>query len=241
MKILIATPAHGGMITTRYLASFIETTGTVNGKGHRISWTSIEDGNVGQARNKAADIALENKFDKLLFIDSDVVWKAEQVMMLLESDKEIVGGTYPNRGFPIRLVFNALPDERDLFQDTKRTVQDFLNFKNKYAGQNGEVEIAHLPTGFMLIDVNVFRKMKATTPKYKSRDSATQELKILHDFFPFRLVQPVDSEVCMYETEDWGFCTEARRLGIKVYLQTKCIVDHIGQQRFSVFGGKQSD
>ncbi len=232
LKILMATPAYGGILTTRYMASFLETMGAVNSAGHKLTWTAIEDGNASQARNKAADLALEHGFDKLLFVDSDQVWKAEQVMMLIDSCKEIVGGTYPYRSFPIRLVFNPLPGQRELFNEQKSSVQDFKNFENKYRGFD-TIEVHHLPTGFMLIDTEVFKEMKPHRPKYKATDSITKQLKIMTDFFPIQLVKPIDSDVCQYETEDWGFCTAARECGFKVYLHTKCVVDHLGVFQFS--------
>jgi hypothetical protein len=120
MKILIATPAFGGIITTRYMECFLQTMGEIGSLGHQITiGLSDRDALISRARNHLATVAMENDFDKVLFIDADNVWKPEHVFTLLKSDKHIVGGTYPYKAFPIRMVLNPLQEHYYVLQSRK--------------------------------------------------------------------------------------------------------------------------
>lgn len=217
MKLLIATPSYGGMLTTRYFEAFFETMGAVQAAGHEINTLMYErDALVSRARNACAMIALKSGADKVLFIDSDVVWLPEHVLRLLRSDKQIIGGTYPYKKFPIKLVYNALGPV-DPFE----------------AGAHDEVEVQHLPAGFLLIDMAVFKSLVKTQPLYRCWDEQTKSYRADCDFFPIRIVKGAGA-VGTYETEDWGFCSVAREAGFKVYLNTKCVVGHVGSHQFEM-------
>lgn len=219
MKILIATPAYGGILTTKYFQAFIATLGVLNLEGHEVSVMTLDrDALISRARNSCAMVALENKFDKLMFIDADIVWKPEHILMLLKSNKEIIGGTYPYKSLPIKLVYHTL---------SASTKSGHLDPKTN------ELEVLHLPTGFMLIDISVFKKLSKTCPLYLTWDAPTDVQKNVYDFFPIRLVKQPNTEIRKYETEDWGFCSIAREAGFKIYLQTDCVVDHLGFYQFS--------
>ena len=214
MKILLATPAFGGILTTRYFDSFLKTMGAISEAGHEMSVITMDrDALISRARNALATLALENNFDKLLFIDSDTVWEPEHVFMLLNSDKKIIGGTYPYKKFPIKLVYQPLPKH--------------------FVLENGEAEVLHLPTGFMLIDISVLKAMTKTALQYLWFDEVTKKHKNIYNFFPIGLTKVPDTNIRRYDTEDWGFCSQARGVGFKVFLQTKCVVDHLGLHQFS--------
>lgn len=212
----------------------------LNDAGHEFSVVTMDrDGLISRARNMCGMIAMDGGFDKLLFVDADIVWEPQDVLTLLNSDKKIIGGTYPYKGLPINLVFNALPEHQDLFSERKKSVYDYENFKKKYAEYNGEVEVYNLPTGFMLVDVSVFKRLTASRPQYTSIDPMDKEQKKItkiYDFFPIQLSKIPDSDCMTYETEDWGFCSTAKQAGFKIYLQTKCVVDHLGFHKFSIRG-----
>ncbi len=235
MRILIATPAYGGLLTTGWFTSFLETLGEMPKHGHHISVLTVDrDALISRARNTSAMVALENKFDKVMFIDSDHIWKPEQLLMLLKSDKKIVGGTYPYKRMPLGLVFNAIPEHRDIWDIHDKSMDSYKRFCDKYAESNGEVEVHNLPTGFMLIDIEVLKTMANTRPRYVSSHMTADKTKDVVDFFPVGLVREIGKDTYKYNTEDWGFCDAAREAGFKIYLQTKCVVDHIGQHIYSV-------
>lgn len=158
-----------------------------------------------------------------MFIDADIAWKASDLDLLLRSGREIIGGTYPIKSLPMRLNFNPLPGQTEEFGE-HRDMAAFEQYRAKYAASTGEVEVAHIPTGFMLIDVNVFRALviRGKVEHYTTFQIDTGEVKEYHDFFPTRI------ENDRYESEDWAFCSIAREAGFKVYLQTQIVCRHLG-------------
>ena len=79
------------------------------------------------------------------------------------------------------------------------------------------VEMMHVPTGFMLIDVEkVLVKALAGAQDYGSMG------KQLKTYFPVRVFNGV------LESEDWGFCSICRENGIPVYLHTDVVLPHTG-------------
>lgn len=221
MKLLIATPAFNGFLTTEYFNAFIQTLGPLAENGIQVSVITAErDGLISRARNRCAMVALQGGADKILFIDSDIVWKPKDVVELTRSNLPVIGGTYPYRELPLKLCFVSL--------DNDRSKQEPVNFFKMPTGSYGEVEVKYVPTGFLLIDMEVFRAIMPRAKKYFQYDPFTKETHEVYDFFPIQ----INNE--KYDAEDWGFCNLARDAGYKIHLNTRVVVDHIGQYRFSV-------
>ncbi len=212
MNLLIATPSYGGILTTGYFNSFLKTMAQLSGSNVNVSvMVDDRDALISRSRNKLATFALESKrIDKMLFIDSDIVWTPNDVLLLLASKKDIIGGVYSYKKFPINPVVNGLSEKSELNKD-------------------GEVEVKTLPCGFMMIDVSIFKSLSKRTQKYKFFDEVDQTHKFIYDFFPIGI-----NEDEVYNTEDWGFCDIARKDGNKVWLHTKVKLGHIGSHEYKL-------
>lgn len=230
MKILIGTPCFGGQLFDGYLISMIK---TINGfhKDHTgfAVLTIANESMINRGRNKIANYLLQHKeFDKLLFIDADISWEYAHIVRLLQSDKFIVGGTYPLKTFPIAPNFNPLPAALQEFSIPK-TVEQWEKFKKKYADpKTGEAQISHLPTGFMMIDRSVFERLVGKVQKYLPRDMSADHSSEFHEFFPVRVKNGI------LESEDWSFCSICQENGITVWLNTEIFVKHTGMYTWSV-------
>lgn len=223
MKIMIASPAYGGMVTVPYVASLIQSMNQLGKEGVTVE-VNMQYGEslIPRARNTCAMQALEKKVDKLMFIDTDIGWDYEHIRSIIFSDKKIIGGIYPLKTFPITMNFNPLQEERDLY-GFNRKQDDYLAWSKKYANpETGEAEVAHLPTGFMCIDRTVLEALTHRVPPYTlfAPDKGTHTRYF--EFFPIGVVNQE------YRSEDWAFCDIARKFGFKVHLQTKSTVRHHG-------------
>lgn len=223
MKTLIATPCFGGQLTDGYFTSAIRTIRAL--PNCEIDFYTLGgESLISRARNHCAQYALDKGYDKLLFIDADISWEPAHVEMLLSSKHPLVGGTYPLKTFPATPNFNPLEEHEHMFTavGAKRTLGQFLDYAHKYADENGEVEVRHIPTGFMLIDRSVLEKLQDRVPCYTLLHAATKKREFNYDFFPVRVVNGE------YESEDWAFCSLAREAGFKVMFNTKVLTRHIG-------------
>lgn len=229
MRLLIATPCAGGMCTTGYLCSIVSVCVELEKAG--VDWeiyTLSKESLINRGRNTCAKYAIDGGFDKILFIDSDLIFSYEKVRMLLDSKEAIIGGTYPIKNFPITVNFNPLEHQRDLFGD-HRQQDNYLAWVRKYADpMTGEAEVRDVPTGFMLIDISVLAKLSHTVKWYQNFNPELGTKDIFYEFFPTGVV---GQELL---SEDWYFCHLAREAGFRVMLQTKAICAHIGSMSYGL-------
>ena len=99
-KILIATPAFGGNVCSSYTESLINTCLLLSKNNINFEVKFINNQIVTRARNMLSYIFMENNsFTHMMFIDADIVWKANDVLNLLEHKLECVIGVYANKGY----------------------------------------------------------------------------------------------------------------------------------------------
>lgn len=223
MRLLIASPCYNGQLTLGYTSSLIDSilylqkTPEIEFQTYFLGGESL----ISRGRNRCADSFLRGGFDKLLFIDADLTWTPADLKLILESDKPLIGGSYPLKAFPITINFNPLDSADDTFRKD-RSYDNFRRFSAKYANEKGEAEVKHIPTGFMLIDRSVFEAVADFVPLYRCFAPDKGTVEHMKDFFPS------GARDGGYESEDWAFCRLARAAGVPVYLQTKVICGHTG-------------
>lgn len=102
---------------------------------------------VHDARNKSAQMALDQGFTHLMFIDSDMQFPPNSIEQLLDLDKDIVGGLYFRRQPPHMPTLNI--------EKENKLVAPFLEDYNL----TKPFPIFSVATGFMLIKVGVLKKI----------------------------------------------------------------------------------
>ncbi len=110
-------------------------------RNHRQGLASAQSSIIVNGRNQCVAAAQEMKADYLFFADSDMTFPYKIVDALLAHQKDIVGCTYVRRGPPFD---NLGHTKREA--DMKKT--------------SGLVEMSHMPTGLLLINMKVFEKFK---------------------------------------------------------------------------------
>lgn len=104
VNLIIATPGHSLM--GDYVRSLLDTMATLSSMGISAMWTNSYSSHVADAReitisgtysnSLTESRPLEGRFtyDKIMWIDSDIAWKPEDVVKLYKSDKDIIVGAY---------------------------------------------------------------------------------------------------------------------------------------------------
>ncbi len=232
MKILISTPCFGGQLTKDYVASMNVCLAHAAQEGLITDWQIHYQGTeslIPRGRDRSANLFMELGFDKLLSIDADISWTYEDFRRIITSDKDVVGGVYPLKCFPIVANFNPLPDRGTEYFSTHRGIglNELEEFSAKYADPvTGEAEVRHVPTGFLCITKKVFEELAKTVPVYWSFQPDTGETKGFFQFYP----SGVHGKE--YESEDWGICRLAAEAGFKVHLNTKIRLGHTGNHTY---------
>jgi hypothetical protein len=219
---LIATPAYGGLISMEYFNSIINLSSTrIEGWQKSIKIIGNES-LIQRARQYYAKFAMEFNYDKLLFIDADIGFTGEDVKKIILHDKPVVGGTYPTKKLPPRLNFNVLPEHDVKDIPHCQSLNGIKMLYEKYGISDDLLEVRHLPTGFLCIDVNVLRELEKHVPSYSGVGYGADQFEKIPELFPVRVKDGA------FESEDWSFCTLCREHGIKIYLDTKVVLSHTG-------------
>ena len=208
-KIHFMTPCYGGQITEVCFSSYLQWTilALQNNLDFQIDTLSNES-NVNRARNSCAAKFLAGDATHLMFVDADIQFNPTDIVKLVAHDKDIVGGIYPQKTLPPKMVVNTL--------DNGKREGDL-------------VEVGTLGTGFMLIKRHVFEQMIAAgATKYTDAIGLNSlENNNQYDFFNCT----IDSNG-RYLTEDWSFCRKWRELNGQIWADTTIALTHVGYYRF---------
>lgn len=140
-KILIAIPTTG-QVEIDYVNSILRLSRTVNADIQHSSGSLVY-----AARNDFVKTAIDGNYTHLLFIDSDMVFNADALNVLLYHDKDVISGSIFSRVKPyLPCFYNKLR----LGEPGEIEVERVKHL------QNGLQEVEGVGTAFLLIKVKVF-------------------------------------------------------------------------------------
>ena len=224
-KLFIATPMYGGMCSGEYASSCLSLSvlSEKHGLDCRFSYLYNES-LVTRARNYLAAQFMRSDATHMIFIDSDIVFNPEDVLMLLGlaepgSDKEIICGPYPKKTVAwekIRLAVKQGKAEESADNLKKYEGDYVLNTLPGKFRLDEPIEVLEAGTGFMMIQRSAFEKYSQKYPEFMYRPDhvrtrefdGSQEIMAYFDC----VIDPVSKR---YLSEDYMFCQWARKAGVK--------------------------
>jgi hypothetical protein len=93
-RLFVATPCHSE-VSIHYTQSVLELQKTALRNNVSITFTIFKSSLVTQGRNLCVSGFLESDCTHLLFIDSDIAFKAQSAFNLLYADKDVISIPYP--------------------------------------------------------------------------------------------------------------------------------------------------
>ena len=207
-KLFIGIPAYDGKINIKLaynLAALMPKALQygVSVKLGDVSGCSI----ITMARNQLVHEFLKSDATELLFIDSDVIATADDVLRLMaqSGDKDITAGAYPRRS-----------KDKNFFADLYFDENQDLEFDGSL------MRLERVGTGFMLIQRHVIEAMVAAHPEW-FYDFKGEQVCGVFDF------QNRDGR---YLGEDYLFCDRAREHGFKIHIDVDISLPHVGTEAF---------
>ena len=184
MKIAICIPTTGSIKTKTFccLISLLKET-----KQEWIVFTQTS-AILHESRNILALRAITEKCTHLLFVDTDMEFPIDSLSRLLKREKKIIG---------VPTNIKQLP----LVSTAKKRAEGFDIWEN----EGDLIKCASVGTGFMLIDLSVFKELSK----------------------PYFFYSHLENGKLDYG-EDAYFCRKAREAGFPIYLDTTLKVGHIG-------------
>ena len=158
------------------------------------------------SRNMLADIFLKSDATDIFFVDTDVEWKPGAALKILQIDREIIVGLYPHKNGQGSFPGAVCKDDHG-----------YMNI------ENGLIEMATAPTGFMRIQRKVFETIDQHCP----------DLEVIDGRDPDNL----ETYKCYFDTmkirknwwgEDTHFCNIWRAIGGRIWAYMDIEFTHHG-------------
>jgi len=244
-SIFLATPMYGGMATGLFTKSVADLSAICAQYGIKVkNYFLFNESLVQRARNYCVDEFLRSDCTHLLFVDADIGFNPKDVLSLLgiqvtNPDKyDILTGPYPKKSISWEKVKKAVEmgkaDESPFNLDFYTGDYVFNPVKNMKSFRIDEpVEVSEAGTGFMLIPRNVFEKYEEAYPQFKYKPDHMRT----ENFDGSRKIMAyfdcgIDAETDRYLSEDYFFCWNARKVGIRLHMCPWMQLQHVGTYIF---------
>jgi hypothetical protein len=251
--IYILTPCFGSVCFVNYVHCLITTIESLRQYGIEVVIEFCRnDSLVSRARNNLVARAMANpKMTHIMFIDNDITWDANDILKLMISDKNLVGGIYPLKNYNWS---DLLVDKKNPANPSPNTVQQMIERKNNsqfkdiisdesmvqfnlvrynvnYLDSTLNIDknlakVRHIATGFMMIKRNVIEKMSQAFPSTKYVDDVNFLKKEENDF-AYALFD-CGVEEGHYFSEDWLFCHRWTKMGGSIWMDVSIALTHTG-------------
>jgi len=212
-RVHMCMPCYGGQLTESTFMSYIKWANTARQLG--LDWTvetMTNESLISRARNTLVSKFLFTKESThLMFIDADIGWEPWHLLVMLDAQKDVIGGLYPMKSLPIKWCVNGIPGQPE-----------------PAAGEN-LIEVSKTGTGFMLIKRDVFEKLDAhpATKPFKNDIGLDPALDpYMKTYFDTAVREG------RYYSEDWTFCENWRDIGGQVWVDKRVLLRHTGTYTF---------
>jgi hypothetical protein len=209
-KLFIGIPAYDGKLNIKTAFALAQLMPKAMQLGVSVILSDLSNCSIiTMARNSLVHEFLKTDATELLFIDSDVIATADDILRLMaqSGDKDITTGAYPRRA-----------KDQNFFADLYFDTNGNLEFEGSL------MRVERAPTGFMLIQRHVLEQMIFVHPEWAYEKSPTETVSAVFDF------AIVDGK---YVGEDYLFCDRATSMGFKVYIDVDISLPHVGANEFS--------
>ena len=212
-RVHMCMPCYGGQLTEQTFMSYIKWSNTARQLG--LDWTvetMTNESLISRARNTLVSKFLFTKESThLMFIDADIGWEPWHLLVMLDAQKDVIGGLYPMKSLPIKWCVNGIPGQPEP------------------AADQNLIEVSKTGTGFMLIKRDVFEKLDAhpATKPFKNDIGLPPELDpYMKTYFDTAVREG------RYYSEDWTFCENWRDIGGQVWVDKRVLLRHTGTYTF---------
>jgi hypothetical protein len=209
-RVHICMPCYGGQLTESTFMSYIKWSNACRQLG--LDWTietMTNESLISRARNTLVAKFLNTPTSThLMFVDADIGWEPWHLLVLLNADKDVIGGLYPMKTMPVKWVVNG-------FEGAKE--------------EGSLQEVSKTGTGFMLIKRRVFEKLS----RHPAVKSFANDIGLPRELDP-HMKTYFDTAVRenRYYSEDWTFCENWRDFGGEVWVDKRVLLKHTGTYVF---------
>jgi hypothetical protein len=283
-KLFLATPMYGGQCAGMYTKSIADLTGLLARYQVPLQFYFLfNESLVTRARNYCVDEFMRSDCTHFIFIDSDIGFKAEDVVAMLamqytNDEYHVLCGPYPKKTISWEKIKRAV--DKGVADEDPNVLENFVGdyvFNPLRTGDNGikigePCQVLEGGTGFMMIQREVFEKYAECYPQFSylpdhartKHFNGSREIMAYFDALIDDKSQNLMNEInAFYEanpdagkdevieflsdkrtgihtekysnrylSEDYMFCYNVLRMGMKVWLCPWMELKHVGAYTF---------
>lgn len=201
-KVMIGTLSYDGRVDVRFVDALLNTLRITSPDIMIVPIYMSFDSLIQRARNDTVAMALNNGFDDLIFIDSDIEWDPTWIGKLLDYPVDVVGGTYRKKTdgeelYVIKQLVNPAP------VDTR----------------TGLMKVDGLGCGFIRLSRRAMQYLWDASEPYQDRGEKRMIFEVLVE----------DGDIL---SEDIYMCHKLNRGGIQVHLDPRMCCNHMGLKKY---------
>lgn len=249
-KIFLATPMYGGQCAGMFAKSVADLAAICAKYQIPLQlYFLFNESLITRARNYCADEFVRSDATHMIFLDSDIGFNPQDVLALLalqddDSPYDVIGAPYPKKCISWEKVKQAV-DKGIADEDPNKLEKYVGDYVFNPKGDQKEipigqpVEVREIGTGFMMIRRKTFEKYTEAFPELHYRPDhirtaafdGSREIMAFFDCI-------IDPESKRYLSEDYMFCYNVQKAGMKVWFCPWMQTQHVGMY---VFGGSLAD
>jgi hypothetical protein len=173
-----------------------------------------------------------------MFIDADIGFNPQDILRMINANKDIICGIYPKKEIEWVQVSRAVQAGTPPHELHKHTGAFVVNLVDDATSTEGNrlspLQIANGGTGFMLIQRKVFENLMGKVPTYMNdmflAVDTERKPKVIHEFFATSIDEKSGNRLL---SEDYHFCKIARKQGFTVWAAPWAHLIHCGSYAFS--------
>ena len=259
-SLFLGVPMYGGMAHMNFITGILALTRKCAEIGLRLeTYFVANESLVQRARNTIADQFLQSGCSHMIFIDADIGFDADSVIMMLammsdDSPYDVLTAPYPKKTISWEKVKRAVEkgfgdgDPQNLAQFVGDFVVNFKGQEGSKGLENGTGQeqgqpltinlqepfaVSEAGTGFMMIRRATFEKLQQAYPEGEYVSDLHRSL----GFDPTRTMHAyfdcaIDPETKRYLSEDYYFCRNVWKAGMTVHMCGWMQTSHTGAFTF---------
>jgi hypothetical protein len=247
-SLFLGVPMYGGMAHMHFITGVVQLTRKCAEIGIRLeTYFLANESLVQRARNTVVDQFLQSDCSHMIFIDADIGFDADSVIMMLammadDGPYHVLTAPCPKKAISWEKVKLAM--DKGFGADDPAQLANFVgdfsvNFKEVPDGQAFTVDlqepfaVSEAGTAFMMIKRATFDRLKTAFP-----DSAyVSDLRRSPGFDPNRMMHAyfdcsIDPVTKRYLSEDFHFCRTVWKAGMSVHMCGWMQLTHTGAYTF---------
>jgi len=204
-EILIATPCLDGKVDAYYVHSLCESIKLgLKNQLHIRAIFLADESILPMARNELINLAYQENYDAMVFVDDDEYWPPEILMEILLSDKDVIAVPVVNKG------------------DKNIAYNIFIDKNNKNIDPiDGYFTVNKVGTGFLKLS------KKAIVDLYESNPEIIFRSKKLKNVFEY------GNSNNQFIGEDIMLCQKLKELGYEIWVNPSKTVSHLGPKMYT--------